>query len=96
MERCGRAVDRHGRIWTATVVRHEEAESEDFRFWFDELTPDQRVAAVADCLASSLKAAGQAGGQIVKCAFAHDRLAFLLLRRAAPLASKKLPVFMRG
>ena len=58
MERRGQGVDRHGRVWTATVVSHDEAEEEDFRFWYEELSPDERVAAVADCLLSSLKAKG--------------------------------------
>ena len=58
MERRGQAKDRHGRIWTATVVSQNEAEEADFRFWYEELTPEQRVAAVEDCLLSSLKAKG--------------------------------------
>jgi hypothetical protein len=40
------------------VVSKAEAEAEDFRFWFEELSPEERVAAVADCLASSLKVRG--------------------------------------
>lgn len=58
MERRGQGVDRHGRTWTATIVSQEDAETEDFRFWYEELTPEERVAAVADCLLSSLKAKG--------------------------------------
>jgi hypothetical protein len=55
MERRGQAVDRHGKTWAATVVSKREAEAEDFRFWYEELSPEGRVAAVADCLLSSLK-----------------------------------------
>jgi hypothetical protein len=55
---AGKTVDRHGRTWTATVLPVEESEREDFRFWFEELSPDERVKAVGECLASSLKARG--------------------------------------
>jgi hypothetical protein len=58
VERRGQATDRHGRTWTAQVVPLEEAEEEDFRFWYEELTPEERVRAVEDCLLSSLKARG--------------------------------------
>jgi hypothetical protein len=58
MERRGKATDHHGRVWTATVVSKDEAEAEDFRFWYEELSPEERVAAVQDCLLSSLKAKG--------------------------------------
>jgi hypothetical protein len=53
-----RLVDQKGRTWTLTRVRLEEAEEEDFRFWYEELTPEERVAAVGDALASCLKARG--------------------------------------
>jgi hypothetical protein len=58
MEHRGKATDRLGRTWTATVLSKDEAEGEDFRFWYEELSPEERVAAVADCLLSSLKAKG--------------------------------------
>jgi hypothetical protein len=58
VEKRGQATDRHGRTWTARVVSLDEAEEEDFRFWYEELTPEERVQAVADCLLSSLKARG--------------------------------------
>jgi hypothetical protein len=58
MEQRGQAKDRHGRTWTATVVSEEEAEEADFRFWYEGLTPEERVNAVQDCLLSSLKAKG--------------------------------------
>lgn len=58
MEKRGQATDRHGRVWTAQVVSQEEAEEEDFRFWYEELTPEERVRAVADCTLSALKARG--------------------------------------
>ena len=50
----GRRADAHGRIWTATVLSESEAEQADFRFWYDGLTPEERVAAVRECLASAL------------------------------------------
>ena len=56
MEERGRAKDRHGRTWVARVISEDEAEEADFRFWYEELTPEERVRAVEDCLLSSLKA----------------------------------------
>jgi len=50
-------VERDGRRWTIRVVAAEEAEQADFDFWF-ERTPEERVAAVADCLLSALKTRG--------------------------------------
>lgn len=58
MDERGQAVDRHGRVWRARVVRRAEAAEEDFRFWYDELTPEERVEAVEECLLSALKAKG--------------------------------------
>jgi hypothetical protein len=58
MEDRGKATDRHGRTWTAKVVSKGEAEVEDLRIWFEEMSPEQRVNAVKDCLLSSLKAKG--------------------------------------
>ncbi len=58
MERRGTAVDRHGRLWEARILDLDESEEEDFRFWYEELSPEERVNAVQDCLLSSLKARG--------------------------------------
>jgi hypothetical protein len=58
MEERGQATDRHGRTWIARVVSQDEAEEEDFRFWYEELTPEERVRAVEDCTLSALKARG--------------------------------------
>lgn len=58
MEKRGEAKDRFGRVWTAFVVPKEEAAEADFLFWYEQLTPAQRVAAVEDCLLSSLKVQG--------------------------------------
>lgn len=58
MEIRGKATDRHGRVWTGTVVCEDEAEEADFRFWYEGMTPEERVAAVEECLLSSLKAKG--------------------------------------
>jgi len=38
--------DRRGRTWTVTKVGWKEAEAEDFRFWYEELSPAERVLAV--------------------------------------------------
>ena len=53
--------DRRGRVWTISLVPQEQAEDEDFRFWYEELTPAERVDAVDLCLASCLKAKGLDG-----------------------------------
>ena len=58
METRGQAEDRYGRVWVARVVSEHEAEEEDFRFWYEGLSPEERVRAVEDCLLSSLKAKG--------------------------------------
>jgi hypothetical protein len=58
MKQRGQAIDRHGRTWTATVVSEAEAEEADFRFWYEGLSPQERVNAVQDCLLSALKAKG--------------------------------------
>jgi hypothetical protein len=58
VEQRGQARDRHGRVWTASVLLETEAEEADFRFWYDDLTPEQRVRAVEDCLLSTLKTRG--------------------------------------
>lgn len=51
--------DRRGRLWTLSKVPKAEADEEDFRFWYEELTPEQRVDLVDECLESSLKAQGR-------------------------------------
>jgi hypothetical protein len=56
--RRAHATDRRGRIWSVAVVPADAADEEDFRFWFDELTPEERVEAVHTCLLSALKARG--------------------------------------
>ena len=43
-------LDRRGRVWTVSRVQWREAEAEDFRFWYDKLSPEQRVEAVAGAL----------------------------------------------
>ena len=50
--------DRRGRTWTVSVVPKAEAEEEDFRFWYEELSPGQRVDLVHECLLSCLKTKG--------------------------------------
>ena len=53
-----KVVDRRGRTWTLSKVRLEDAEDEDFRFWYEELTPEQRLEAVYDALEMCLKLKG--------------------------------------
>lgn len=58
MAKSRRILDKQGRTWTVSKVRWEDAEAEDLRFWYEELSPEQRVDAVYDALESSLKAKG--------------------------------------
>jgi hypothetical protein len=51
--------DARGRIWQVAVVPVERAAEEDARFWWEELTAEQRVMAVHECLLSALKAQGK-------------------------------------
>jgi hypothetical protein len=58
MERRGQAKDKSGRTWTGVVVRKSEAAEADFSFWYEQLTPDQRVEAVSRCLDGAMKTRG--------------------------------------
>lgn len=40
------------------MLSQDEAEEEDFRFWYEGMTPEERVRAVEECLLSSLRAKG--------------------------------------
>jgi len=60
MER-GSAIDKHGRMWKAKIVPLAEAEEEDFRFWFEDLSPEDRVNSVDSCLIGCLKTRGMDG-----------------------------------
>ena len=51
-------IDGQGRTWTVAKVGRQEAEEEDFRFWYDELTPEERVKAVGGALEGCLKTRG--------------------------------------
>ena len=53
-----KARDRRGRLWQIASVPSAQADQEDFRFWYTELTPEERVEAVYECLQSALKARG--------------------------------------
>lgn len=53
--------DLKGRVWTLSKVRLSEAADEDFRFWYEELSPEERVRAVGDAVQDWLKARGQVG-----------------------------------
>ncbi|MBK8977826.1 MAG: hypothetical protein IPM29_18105 [Planctomycetes bacterium] len=65
MERPGpvdpQIVERAGRRWVVRRVRIEEQDDADFEFWFDGLTPEQRVEAVHEALESALLAQGADG-----------------------------------
>jgi len=45
-----KVLKRNGLAWTLSKVRLKDAEEEDFRFWYEGLTPEQRVKAVYDAL----------------------------------------------
>ncbi len=51
-------IDDRGRTWTVAKVGWQEAEEEDFRFWYEGLTPEERVEAVGDALEGCLKTRG--------------------------------------
>ena len=55
MAKSKQLIDRHGRTWTLKKVSWKDAEAEDARFWYEELTPKQRVEAVYEALESSLR-----------------------------------------
>jgi len=50
--------DAKGRLWQVAIVPTECAEEEDARFWYEELSAEERVAAVHECLKSALRAQG--------------------------------------
>lgn len=54
-------VERQGKRWTIVRVPRQEAERVDFEFWYDGLTPEERVMAVGEALESCLKARGLDG-----------------------------------
>ena len=58
MSKAKQVVDRRGRTWTLKKVSWKDAEAEDSRFWYEELTPEQRVEAVYDAVESCLKTRG--------------------------------------
>lgn len=53
-----KTIKRNGRTWTLSKIRLEDAEDEDIRFWYEGLTPEQRVDAVYDALEMCLKMKG--------------------------------------
>src|SRR5574342_1291579 len=56
-----RVIDARGRVWTVSKVQWRDAEEQDFRFWYEGLTPEERVDAVAEALEGCLKARGLDG-----------------------------------
>lgn len=62
---------RSGQTWTMTKMTSDEAEDEDFRFWFDEMTPEERVHVIAECWLDYQKTRGIRGiprfGTVRRC-----------------------------
>lgn len=69
MEERGSAKDKYGRTWKAKVLSMAEAEEEDFRFWFEELSPEDRVNTVNECLTGCLKTKGGHGTKRLRRVF---------------------------
>src|SRR5574341_1594153 len=61
MAKSRKVIDRRGRIWTIAKVGWKEAEEKDFRFWYEGLTPAERVNTVAAALEGCLKTRGRNG-----------------------------------
>ena len=53
-----RVVDGRRRPWTISQISWKEAEEEDLRFWYEQLTPEEQVEAVVGALENCLKARG--------------------------------------
>src|SRR5687768_5948306 len=51
-------VMRDGKEWTIRRVRHEDAEEADFRFWYEGMTPAERVEAVGEATMMCLMTRG--------------------------------------
>ena len=58
MPPCGTIFTWRREVKRSTGTGEDEAEEEDFRFWYKEMTPEERVRAVEECLLSSLRARG--------------------------------------
>lgn len=56
------SIQRNGEEWTIRRLHNSEQEDADFEFWF-QMTPEQRVMAVAECTESCLKAKGKTAKQ---------------------------------
>ena len=54
MTSCNKILKRNGRTWTLSKVSLKDAENEDFRFWYEGLTPEQSIEAVYDALGASV------------------------------------------
>jgi hypothetical protein len=53
-----RVRDRRGREWTISIVPRERADEEDERFWA-QLTGNERVELMSECLLDALKTRGR-------------------------------------
>jgi hypothetical protein len=69
MEKRGQAADRHGKIWVGTIVRFDEAEENDFLFWYEGMSPDERVNAVSSCMEGAIKTRGDNAGKRLRRVF---------------------------
>ena len=94
---------RDGRRWRITRIPESAAQEEDFRFWYEELTSDERVMAVGEALELCLKARGRNGvprlrrvHRRVQCPWSpirRDR-AHAVAAHARPRATKDLDVLI--
>jgi len=84
--------DAKGRLWQVALVPTERADEEDARFWYEELSPEERVVAVHACVKSALAAQGvehvprlRRVARFVPCDRPQDRADVEVLLRAAAL-----------
>jgi hypothetical protein len=83
-----KVADGRGRIWTVSKVPWREAEKEDFRFWYEELTAEERVEAMAEALESCLKTRGLDGIPRLRRVHRRIRAPWAKLRSEKPRADK--------
>jgi len=79
-----RVVDGRGRTWLVSKVPWQEAAKEDFRFWYEGLTPEERVMAVAEVLESCLKTRGLHAVPRLRRVHRHIRAPWRAVTRGRP------------
>lgn len=92
-----RVMVRGGRIWTIRKVPRERAEEEDFRFWYEGLSPEERVKAVGEALESCLKTRGR--NAVPRLRRVHRRIRspwFAAARSRNPVGRPKVKVDVKG